>query len=309
MRSPVAVAVVFSSFEPSAATHAVLEVLPHLDRDRFDLHLACLDRRGAWLERAEAVAGRAIGFPVKGLHHRSAVTEARRFTRWVSSGGIGVVHAVGGRAEVFALPASAFAGVPVRIATRTHTTPERRPAYSALRRAAYACAQRVVATSPSSAAQLARERVPDSRVRVIVPGIDASAWAVERPERPIRRFAIPSGLGADGLDAVCASAALVTSRIKDLELVFDGRAGLHDAVRGAARRHGIESHVRLEPVAGRDRLGSADLFIHPGGGRASARHVLQAMASGLPVVAARGSDPAALVDHQRTGVLVSPADP
>ena len=308
MRSPVPVAVFFSSFEPSAAAHAVLEVLPHLDRNRFDVRLACIDRRGAWLERAEAETGQAMAFPLKGFHHPSAVTETRRFTRWLSSEGIAVVHAVGGRAEVFALPASAFAAVPVRIATRTHISPERRPAYSALRRAAYACAQRVVATSATAAAQLAREKVPASRVRLIAPGIDASAWSVERAGRPMRRLAIPSGLGPDGLALLCEAAAFVAQRVKDLELVFDARGVAHEAVRHAARRHGVERHVRLEPVPGPDRLAAADLFVHPGDGRAAARHVLQAMASGLPVVVTRESDAAALVDHQRTGVIVAPGD-
>jgi len=93
MPPPVPVAVFFSSFEPSAASDAVLKVLPHLDRDRFDVRLACIDRRGPWLERAESAGGQAISFPVKGFHHPSAVTEARRFTRWLTAHGIAVVHA------------------------------------------------------------------------------------------------------------------------------------------------------------------------------------------------------------------------
>jgi phosphatidylinositol alpha 1,6-mannosyltransferase len=308
MRSPVPVAVFFSSFEPSTATDAVLKVLPHLDRDRFDVRLACIDRRGPWLERAEAAAGQAIAFPVKGFHHPSAVTEARRFTRWLVAHGIAIVHAAGGRAHIFALPAAAFAGVPVRVATRTHGGPAPHPAVAALRRASYACAHRIVATSPAAAAELARENVSARRVKVIAPGIDADGVRANRPDRPLRRIALPPGLPDAQLDTVFEAMAFVAKRMRDLEVALDAKSLARGEVIQAARRHGMDGRVIAEHGWTAYRLQAADLFLHPGGARAACRHVLEAMASALPVVVARDSDAAAVVDHQRTGVLVTPGD-
>ena len=308
MRSPVPVAVFFSSFEPSAAADAVLKVLPHLDRNRFDVRLACIDKRGPWLERAEAAAGQAVAFPVKGFHHPSAVTEARRFTRWLGANGIAVVHAAGGRAHMFALPAAAFAGVPVRVATRAHPGSDAHAGIPPVRRAAYACAHRIVATSPAAAAALARENVPAWRVSVIAPGIDADGIRADRPERPLRRIALPPGLSPEQLDVVFEAMAFVARRVRDLEIALDAKSLAIDAVARAARRHGVEKRVVAEHGWTAYRLQAADLFLHPGGSRADGRHVLEAMAAALPVVVARDSDGAAVIEHQRTGVLVTPGD-
>ena len=127
MRSPIPIAVFLSSFETGAATRQLIDVARHLDRDRFDVHLACIDPRGASIDGI-ASAAPPTAFPVEGFHRPSAVGEARRFGRWCRERGITVVHAAGYRAEVFALPAAAFAGVPVRVATRlTSGTTRPRP--------------------------------------------------------------------------------------------------------------------------------------------------------------------------------------
>jgi len=177
MRSPIPIAVFLSSFESGAATRQVIDVARHLNRERFDVHLACLDPRRASMDGIAASARPTI-FPIEGLPHPSAVREARHFGRWCRERGIAVVHAAGYRAEVFALPAAAFAGVPVRVATRLTVGSDRGTAQLALRRAAYACAQRLTARTASIAAQLAREHVADRHVRVITEGIDAITYGL-----------------------------------------------------------------------------------------------------------------------------------
>ena len=112
------------------------------------------------------------------------------------------------------------------------------------------------------------------------------------------------GLCADVFRAV----AFVVRKCRDLEVVFDARLACRDRIVDLAREHGVADRVRLEPGSTAGRLASADLVVAPSGLGADTRPVLEAMASGLPVVACRGEDAGSLIDHQRTGVLVPPGD-
>jgi phosphatidylinositol alpha 1,6-mannosyltransferase len=309
MRSPLPIAVFFSSFEPSAATRVLVEVVTRLGRGRFDVSVACIEKRGRFLPRVEAAGLSVSEFPVKGFHHPSAVTEARRFARWCRDREIAVVHGAGFRGEVFSLPAAAFAGVPMRIATRVELTPSSTATRAALRRAAYACTQRIVVPSRALVPQLESEHVPARRVHVIPQGIDTSAFAAERPERPLRRVAVHAVSGSiEGLADAFRALASVARRCRDLEVVVDGRTTSRDRVVALATEHGIAERLRLHPWGTASRLASADLFVATPGLGPDTRPVLEAMASGLPIVACRGEEAAGIVQHQRTGVLVPPGD-
>ncbi len=53
---------------------------------------------------------------------------------------------------------------------------------------------------------------------------------------------------------------------------------------------------------------AADIYVHPAVGEAFGRTVVEALASGLPVVAADDAGPAEIVERDRCGLLVSPGD-
>jgi glycosyltransferase involved in cell wall biosynthesis len=309
MRSPLPIAVFFSSFEPGAATRALVDVVTRIDRSRFDVSVGCIERRGRWLSRVEAAGLPVSEFPVLGFHHGSAVTEARRFARWCRERALAVVHATGFRGEVFALPAAAFAGVPMRVATRVELAPDSKAVRAALRRAAYACARAIVVPSRAIGSQLEAEHVPAHRVRVIPQGIDVASFGGERAERPVRRVAVHVVPGAaDGLAEAFRALALVAGRCRELEVILDGRTTSRERVLDLAVEHGIGDRLRLHPWGTPSRLASADLFVAPSGLGPDTRPALEAMAAGLPVVTCRGEEAAGVVQHQRTGVLVPPHD-
>jgi glycosyltransferase involved in cell wall biosynthesis len=309
MRSRLPIAVFFSSFEPSAAIRVLVEVVTRVDRGRFDVAVGCIEKRGKWLPRVEAAGLAVTEFPVKGFHHPSAVTEARRFARWCSERGLALVHATGSRAEVFSLPAAAFAGVPTRVATRVELAPASTAARAALRRAAYACAQRIVVPSRALVPQLESEHVPARRIHVIAQGIETSAFASERAERPLRRIAVHVVPGAkDALSDTFRALAVLARRCRELEVIVDGRTTSRDLVADLATEHGLADRLRLHPWGTASRLASADLFVATPGLGPDTRPVLEAMAAGLPIVACRGEEAAGIVQHQRTGVLVPTGD-
>lgn len=303
------IAVFLSSFEPSAANRALLEVLTRLDRSRFDLSIGCIEKRGRWLSRVESAGIPVTEFPVRGFHHPSAVTEARRFARWCRDREVALVHAAGFRAEIFALPAAAFGSVPARIATRVELSPASTAARAALRRAAYACATSIVAPSHAMAVQLESEHVSTRRVRVIPYGIDAAAYGADRSGRPLQSVTVHvAQSAAEGLADAFRALAFVAGKCRGLDVIVDGRTTSRDRIVALAREHGLHDRLRLHPWGTTSRLASADLFVAPWGLGPDTRPVLEAMASGLPVVACRDEEASSVVQHQRTGVLVPPRD-
>jgi glycosyltransferase involved in cell wall biosynthesis len=96
-----------------------------------------------------------------------------------------------------------------------------------------------------------------------------------------------------------------------LRLVIVGDGPLRDRVDACIRAEGIESLVWLpgdrEDVP--DLLRMLDLFVLPSLGEGISNTILEAMATGLPVIATRVGGNPELVDDRVTGTLVPPADP
>jgi len=304
-------ALFLSSFDPGGTERQMIELMRRLDRDRFDVHVACFHRRGAWLGRAEEYAASVTEFPITGFGKAATVAEARLFARWCRERELAIVHTADFYANIFGLPAAAFAGVPVRIGNRRELNPDKTVAQIAVQRAAYGCAHAVVANSRAAADRLASERVPAKRVHVVPNGIDPADYQPREHDGPIRRIVTVANLRPEKAhDVLIEAAALVLKRYPDAEFVCAG---------GGPRRAALESLARMRGVADRIRfpghcediprlLAESDLFVLPSRSEAFPNSVLEAMAAGLPIVATRAGGITELIEHQRTGVLVPPDD-
>ena len=100
------------------------ELIQRLDRDRFDVHVACFQRDGAWLPRVEACAT-VTAFPIRGFARPATLARAASFARWCRARRIAVLQTCDLYANTFALPAAALAGVPVRIGSRRELNPDK----------------------------------------------------------------------------------------------------------------------------------------------------------------------------------------
>ena len=310
MPSPVPVALFLSSFAPGGR-RAILELLRRMDRQRFAMHVACFKGQGDWLSDVAPHAASIAEFPVRDLHRAHTFAEVRRFGRWCKDRGIAIVHTTDLPTNVFGLPAAAVAGVPVRIGSRREVTTRGSTGQLALQRAAYGCAHVVVAGSQAAAERLACERVPAARVQVVPDGIAVDEYAPRPPDRPIRRVITISPIGRDtGHDTLVTAIPAVLRRCPDLEFLFVGDGPGRARIEALATATGVADRVRFLPPTDDTPhlLATSDLFVLPSGTADDLDGVLQAMAAGLPVVAARHGGAPELVDHQRTGVLVPPGD-
>ena len=301
------VALFFSQFLPGGTEGQMSELARRLDRSRFEVHIACLHRRGSWLERACEGAASVAEFPIRSFRHPATLGRMREFATWCRTRGIAVLHATDLYANVFALPAAAAAGVPVRIGNRREIDPDKGPALVALQRFAYAFAHRVVANSDAAAARLRRERVSERSIAIVRNGIDLSAYRPRPLRTRLRRITTVANLRLEKAhETLLESAARLVREYPDVEFQFVGGGRRLEELKGLAGRLGVEHHVRFlghrEDVPA--LLAESDIFALTSRSEAFPNGVLEAMAAGLPVVASDVGGVAELIEHRRNGLLV-----
>jgi D-inositol-3-phosphate glycosyltransferase len=168
-------------------------------------------------------------------------------------------------------------------------------------------ASRVVAQCTDEKAQLVQLGVTRARIAVVPPGVDVGRFKPDGPRlnRPLPHRLVSAAPGAEHLIAALRS-------VWDTELVVvGGRAEEVRRLREHARASGVGDRVRLvgrvPQVAMPALLRSADVVVCAGSDGAVTP--LEAMACGVPVVAATVGGSTDTVVDGVTGLLVPPADP
>lgn len=310
---PLPVALFFSSFIPGGTEHQMIELARRLDRQRFQVHLACFHKRGPWLSRVERDNFASIAeFPIEGFCRLSTLRQARIFSRWCRETGIAVLHATDIYANIFALPAAAAGGVRVRVANRRELNPDKSVALIALQRASYSAAHRIVANSRAAADRLAHERVPARKITVIPNGIDLSTFTPKPTGDRLRRIVTVANLRKEKAHEVLLEAFIHVLRCHpDAELWIVGGGARFDELTALATQLGIGSRTRF--LGHRDDvaalLAESDIFVLPSRSEASPSGIIEAMAAGLPVIATSVGGIVELVQDGGNGVLVPPDEP
>src|SRR3954468_3976755 len=134
---PVPIAFVMPTCDPGATERQMIELVRHLNPARWQVHVACLHARGEWFGRMSEAAASVAEFPLQSFRNREAWRQAMAFMRWTRECGITVVHTADLYTNIFALPAAAAAGVPVRIANRREINPDKTHGQIVAQRAAY----------------------------------------------------------------------------------------------------------------------------------------------------------------------------
>ncbi len=224
-----------------------------------------------------------------------------------------------------AVPAARLARVPVvihgehgREATDPAGLNSRR---NRLRRACAPFIDRYVTVSLDLARWLVEVvRIPPARVVTIHNGVDVRRFSDDTSKRGREALRLPDRelvVGTVGrLDPVKDQAGLIEAfaRLRPgtvpATLVIVGDGPCRSALEAQASSLGIADRVRL--VGARSDvstlLGAFDLFALPSVAEGISNTILEAMASGLPVVATRTGGNPELVEHGVTGSLVSVGD-
>lgn len=310
-RIPVAIAL--RSFDAGGTERQMAALIERIDQSRFEVHVACLRREGPWLAGVERAVSRVDEFRVVSFGSPSALAQAVRFARWCRQHRIAVLHTCDLPANIFALPAGALAGVPLRIGSRRGiAAPDGNARMLRLQALAYRFAHRVVANSRAAADAVARDSVPQARIRVVPNGIDIGAYARATRRTPRRVITTVANLRPiKGHDALLQAAVAVLSARPDAVFQLAGEGPLRPALEARARSLGIERQIRFlgqcGDVAG--VLRDSDVFVLPSLMEAFPNALMEAMAAGLPVVATEVGGIPELIEHDRNGLLVPPGRP
>lgn len=166
-------------------------------------------------------------------------------------------------------------------------------------------------------ADLARAFIPDLAVPVIPNGVDTTLFH-PGPHRTaamaggaVRLLAVGRLVGQKGIDVLLNALARPGLERVELDLVGDGE--WRSDLEAQAVRLGLAARVRFRGWLDRSDLATvyreADLFVLASRDEGMPNVVLEAMASGLPVVSTTVPGARDLVVEGETGLLVPPEDP
>ena len=298
-------------FQPGGTERQMTELVRRLDAARFSVHVACFHREGAWLSRVLDRAASVVEFPIHGFARAETFRQLRSFARWCRRERIAVVQTCDLYANTFGLPGAALARVPVRIGSRRELKADKTLWQIRAQRTAYRFATKVVANSRAAGQALQQEGLSPESIAVIPNGVDLGVYTNRLPSTRIQRIVTVANLRPEKEhETLIASAAALVRSYPYLRFQIVGDGPRKGELQQLAAARGVSQHVEFlghrEDVP--SVLASADLFVLPSRTEAFPNSVIEAMASGLPVVAAAVGGLVDLIDHNRTGLLVAPSD-
>jgi glycosyltransferase involved in cell wall biosynthesis/peptidoglycan/xylan/chitin deacetylase (PgdA/CDA1 family) len=310
MSSPLRVALFVDRYSPGGTQRQMIELLARLDRRRFRVYPVCFHAEGSWFGRITGFDEAVAVFPVHGFRRPHTTRQLLTFARWCRERQIDVLQSCELYSNIFALPAGRMAAVPVRIGSRRGFVEP--PGLQRMQRASYAMAHRVVANSLAARNRLIAEGVPDYKIQVIPNGIDADIYPPRQYSPRPRRIALVACLREEKrIDVLIAAAPRILARYPDAEFLIAGEGTCRAKLVTQARDLGVTSRVTF--LGHRDDvpevLKGADVFVLPSRSEAFPNSIMEAMASGLPVVASAVGGIPELVMDGRTGRLVPPGKP
>jgi glycosyltransferase involved in cell wall biosynthesis len=272
---------------------------------------------GSELERA----CREDGVPAAGVSMRSELDPVSvvRLAAILRRFGADVAHYHTARAHTLGLAASHIAGTPVKVLSRRVDFPVAGNPLSKLKYKASVDA--VIAITEAVRDVLARGGVDPSVITVIYSGIDLAKRAVRADGAGLRaELGIPREARLVGVIGALAphkaqafllkAAAKLAEERDDVRYIIAGEGELERELKELALLLKVTSIVTFAGFR-RDMeavLGAIDLFVLSSVAEGLCTSILDAMASGVPVVATRvGGVPEVVVDGE-SGLLVPPAD-
>ena len=266
---------------------------------------------------------RARGIAVHRIEKRGRI-DPRFFlelVRFLRAGRFDLVHAFSFTAELWVAAALAFVRGPAFIASVRGLCLEYQPWQWAAKRWICRRATTVVANSRAGAMMTSDlARVPPERIEVIRNGVEPGS-AIDADERRAIRVGLlghePQTIAlfvgrlveCKNVPVLLRALALVPALTRP-HLVLAGDGPLKPELIAQAQRLGIASHAHFlgERSDTRTLMQAADLLVLPSKEEGLSNVILEAMATGCPVIASAVGGNPELVEHPRSGLLFPPDD-
>lgn len=287
----------------------LVELARHTDRRAFQLHFFSLGSRGLLAEEVEG-----CGWPVTALDEPDGFRPglfprlARLFHRYQ----IDVVHSHDERPHIYGAIAARLACVPRVIHTRhrgQNLAVSRRQAL--LLNVVSRLTDRFVCVSLDSARLAAEQGIGLRKVCILRNGIDTERFTVQRTQVSGPVVTVARLSPEKDIETLIRAVALAGKTNGDLRLEIAGAGPCLTDLRRLTAELRLERQVQF---LGQVRdvpalLARAGLFVLPSRTEGISLTLLEAMASGLPVVTTRVGGNPEVVAEGETGLLVPPGDP
>jgi glycosyltransferase involved in cell wall biosynthesis len=306
------------TFQVGGAEEMVLNLVRHLPA-RFEPVVCCIHELGPI--GAEI---RDSGTPISvlglnpGLRRPWDVARIRRYLRNAQPE---IVHTFLLTASLYGRLAAMLARVPIVIGTEVNIYERKRPSHALAERLLMLGTDRVVASAESVRQFYIRQVHADpAKVDVIYNAVDWAQLQTTKTREEIRRsLSLPCDQPVAGIVARLTEqkghtylfdALACTPGLEALHLLVVGDGDLRESLSRRVETLGLSSRVHFAGARRDlgDLLSAVDLFVLPSLWEGLPLSLVLAMGAGLPVVATRVAGLPEVVEHERTGLLVPPAD-
>jgi L-malate glycosyltransferase len=289
----------------------------------YDITVGCLLGEGPLNEILKQANIPVIEFnPQGGLHRPKGISQLFKLTRYLSRGHFDVVQTHDLYSTLMAVPASKVARVPVILSCRRDLshwwwyTPRRRKILRHIQnRSTY-----VIANSDAVRDYLVTKDGFDPKlIRVIQNGVEYERFANTPRERQrlfpkvpldIKLVAVVANMHLEnkGHADLIRAATDIIQKFPNTKFVLIGDGVERPKLEDMAVRMGLRDRILFLGARNDipDLLASSDLFVLPSWAEGLPNSVLEAMASGLPIVATRVGGIPELIENEVSGLLVPP---
>ena len=309
-----------NSFRIGGSEGQALQLIKHLDRSRFELHVACLDREGPLLDQLPADIGEVVAFPLTGFARLSTVRQAARFLAFLLNAKIQIVQTFDLYTNVFGIPLARLAGVPVTVGSRRDHGVKRTAWQVRGERWSFRLARRVVANADAIKSRLVQEGIlTTDRILVIQNGLELSRFPI--PHRGLQNplgfephsvvFAVVANLRAEkGHLMFVRAAQIVASACPDARFLLIGDGPMHQKIHESIEGLGLREKFHLMGAVTNvpHALQGIDVLVSPSDTEGLPNAVLEGMAASKAVVATDTGGTRELVAEGVTGYLVPTGD-
>lgn len=292
------------------------EVACGLDRGRWDLRVACIRAEGPLRARLEAVGIEPRSLGPASFKSPELALVILRLAGYLRRHAVRLVHCFDFYSNLVGVPAAWLARTPVVIASQRDMGDLRSRGQQTLHAMVLRRATHILVNTEAIAARLTQMGAATrDRLSVIRNGVDLARFAPGSPASNCPALMTVVTLAnlrpEKGLVQIVEAAAVVSRQFPRVRFVVWGDGSLRSHLEGLISARGLTGIVELRGATREPEkaLKECHIFVLASLSEASSNVILEAMATGLPVVATRVGGTPGLVDDQRTGLLVPPDDP
>jgi glycosyltransferase involved in cell wall biosynthesis len=303
-----------------------------LDRSRYNLRVGCVNRWGYFLDEIEANHIPVADYNINSLYKPGTFRQQLKFASDIKRHGIDIVHSYNFYANVFAIPAAKYAGIPVTIASIRDAGVYLTPAKKRLQKFVCRWADCVLVNAESIKGWLIEQGYHPDRIAVIKNGIDLSKFKRDNRSEFRRELGLPADAPLvvmlsrlnpqKGVEEFLEAAAYVSRLSPQAYFLLVGGAFIR---RNGAIERDVAYYQELERCVARLGLGKRVIFtgfrndvpmilseaaisVLPSHSEGLSNTLLESMAAGVPVIATRVGGNPEIVEHGKGGILVPVRD-